>query len=211
MTTGGNWWWACEFGGIGRAYAVPPIPAAVPVTMPTTPVPTAGRRLSARRLHRGQMRTEDPPFLALHLDTDAAPAVDSSHDDAAPDEATPAPTVLKRTLSPRLNWLANASAPMWRGARGVPGRHFHPRAATKTACRSHLPGAEGSGDGVARWGESPDGSRRRAGAASSLRHLGARTALSCGLLPAGRPSRSGEGERGRPASYGVGRVFPRRL
>jgi hypothetical protein len=32
---------------------------------------------------------------------------------------------LKRTLSPRLNWLAIASAPMMRRARGVPGRHYH--------------------------------------------------------------------------------------
>ncbi len=40
--------------------------------------------MSARRLHRGQMRAEDPAFLVLHLDTDAAPAVDGPHDDAAP-------------------------------------------------------------------------------------------------------------------------------
>src|SRR5215213_9663171 len=42
------------------------------------------------------------------------------------DEATPAPTVLKRTLSPRLNWLANVSAPMRPRARGVPRLHHEP-------------------------------------------------------------------------------------
>src|SRR5215213_4360076 len=38
----------------------------------------------ARQLHRRQMRAEDPAFLVLHLDTNAAPAVDGSHDNAAP-------------------------------------------------------------------------------------------------------------------------------
>ena len=40
--------------------------------------------MSARQLYRGQMRAEDPALLVLHLDTDAAPAVDGPHDDAAP-------------------------------------------------------------------------------------------------------------------------------
>src|SRR4051812_6182620 len=49
----------------------------------TTPTPAAERRMSARQLDRGQVRAEDPALLVLHLDTDAAPAVDSPHDDAA--------------------------------------------------------------------------------------------------------------------------------
>src|SRR3712207_5130823 len=84
MTTGGSWRQACEFGGMAEPTRFARSRLPVPVTMSTTPVPTAGRRMSARRLHRGQMRAEDPPFLVLHLDTDAAPAVYCPHDDAAP-------------------------------------------------------------------------------------------------------------------------------
>jgi hypothetical protein len=181
------------------------------------PAPAAERCMSARRLHRGQMRTEDPAFLVLHLDTDAAPAVDSSQDHAAPRrsdaraDGLEAHTVAAlelvgqcfRSSMARGTWCAGAALPPSGGS-------------TVRRAHRHLAGVNFSapkdpGDGVARSGAFPNGSRHQVGAASSLRHLGARIALLYGLLPAGRPSPSGEGERVRPALYGVGRVLLRGL
>src|SRR3712207_5948696 len=116
------------------------------------------------------MRAEDPAFLVLHLDTNAAPAVDGSHDNAAPRrsdaraDSPEAHTVAALELF-RHFFSSFEAQGTWRAG---PDTTTLRRAQRHLAVVNFPPRKKDLGDDVARLGASSNGPRCRAGAVPTL-------------------------------------------